>query len=375
MIGPATGQTPRRSSGAYSCDVVAGRGVPVADGGSSSPSHADTVESLAGVLTAGSVGELKERYFSDVAGHLASFAQGVYLHSTDVEHPSSIEVRGLSRFYVQQYERFGRDRDPVVQTAIATGRVTDSSEIPEDEWRRSPVVNEIFREHNMGHVMCAPFRVGDTFGGTLNFARSPEAPAFRDGDRRRASMVAALFGAGVFSCRRFEKLRRDLDLHVDALDRCGIAVVFTNLDDAERTPNAGARRLLDSLVDPWPTLGPALESPGGESSTALRFNGRDGGQVPIRVSTVRRTSDPVLVSILHPSSTDTDVTYLPELVALLTGRESEVAYAIGKGLHDREIATSLHMSPHTVKHHVKVIYRKLGVHSRVEMINALSARR
>jgi DNA-binding CsgD family transcriptional regulator len=333
----------------------------------------DIAESLANILMAESVVELSERYFSGVAGHVPSFAQGVYLHSTDAEHPSSIEVRGLSRFYVTQYERYGRNIDPVVQTAIATGRVTDSSEIPENEWRGSPVVTDVFSEHNMGHVMCAPFRVGGVFGGTLNFARTPDAPAFADADRQRASMVAALFGAGVFACRRFEKSRLDLDLHVDALDHCGIAVIFTNLDDAERTPNAGARRLLDSLVDPWPTLGPALESTDGDDSTELRFDGRDGAQVAIRVSTVRRRSDPVTVSILHPT-TDIDVVYRPELVALLTGREAEVARAVGVGLHDKEVARLLHMSPHTVKHHLKVIYRKLGVHSRIEMVNALCGR-
>jgi DNA-binding NarL/FixJ family response regulator len=51
----------------------------------------------------------------------------------------------------------------------------------------------------------------------------------------------------------------------------------------------------------------------------------------------------------------------------LTAREREVAVLISHGLTNDEIARSLHISPHTVATHVKRMYDRLGVASRVEL--------
>lgn len=48
----------------------------------------------------------------------------------------------------------------------------------------------------------------------------------------------------------------------------------------------------------------------------------------------------------------------------LTGREREVLNLLAGGLTNREIAVTVHLSPHTVKEHVSSLYRKLGVRNR-----------
>lgn len=50
----------------------------------------------------------------------------------------------------------------------------------------------------------------------------------------------------------------------------------------------------------------------------------------------------------------------------LTPRERDVLEMIGHALTNREIAGRLCLSEKTVKHHVTVIMRKLGVRNRVE---------
>lgn len=54
--------------------------------------------------------------------------------------------------------------------------------------------------------------------------------------------------------------------------------------------------------------------------------------------------------------------------ALLTPREVEVLKLFSRGLSYREAAGALAISQHTIRDHVKAIYRKLSVHSRSEAI-------
>ena len=50
--------------------------------------------------------------------------------------------------------------------------------------------------------------------------------------------------------------------------------------------------------------------------------------------------------------------------SVLTKRELEILEKIVSGLIDKEIATELHISEHTVRSHIKNIYRKMGVSSK-----------
>jgi len=52
----------------------------------------------------------------------------------------------------------------------------------------------------------------------------------------------------------------------------------------------------------------------------------------------------------------------------LTGREREVLERVAGSATNREIAASLHLSPHTVKEHTSALYRKLDVRNRAEAV-------
>jgi DNA-binding NarL/FixJ family response regulator len=53
---------------------------------------------------------------------------------------------------------------------------------------------------------------------------------------------------------------------------------------------------------------------------------------------------------------------------LLSEREKEVLALIATGLTNREIATQLYLSPHTVKEHTSALYRKLKARNRAEAV-------
>jgi NarL family two-component system response regulator YdfI len=79
--------------------------------------------------------------------------------------------------------------------------------------------------------------------------------------------------------------------------------------------------------------------------------------------------------VLHPADVDAmfpaaepTSSALAELVEPLTPRESEVLQMLASGLANKEIATRLAISEHTVKFHVASILGKLGAASRTEAV-------
>ena len=54
-------------------------------------------------------------------------------------------------------------------------------------------------------------------------------------------------------------------------------------------------------------------------------------------------------------------------LSALTGREHDVALAVGRGLSNAEVAAELHLSVPTVKTHVSRVFDKLGVTNRVQV--------
>lgn len=63
----------------------------------------------------------------------------------------------------------------------------------------------------------------------------------------------------------------------------------------------------------------------------------------------------------------TGTSYAPATLDELTAAERRVAHLAAAGLTNREMAASLGLSPHTVDYHLRQIFRKLGISSRVRL--------
>jgi DNA-binding CsgD family transcriptional regulator len=61
----------------------------------------------------------------------------------------------------------------------------------------------------------------------------------------------------------------------------------------------------------------------------------------------------------------------PAVTELLSPREREVLCAFRAMPRTSDVATRLHISPHTVKNHLKAIFRKLEVGSQAELLARL----
>jgi DNA-binding CsgD family transcriptional regulator len=60
--------------------------------------------------------------------------------------------------------------------------------------------------------------------------------------------------------------------------------------------------------------------------------------------------------------------------SVLSGRELEIAELVGQALTNRQIADRVGRSPHTVNFHLRQIFQKLGLTSRVELVSLLRRR-
>jgi DNA-binding NarL/FixJ family response regulator len=230
----------------------------------------------------------------------------------------------------------------------------------------------------MAHVMCAPLISGGEIVGTINFARNGTEPAFDDGDRRRATVAARMFQAAVAATDLVAAIDAERAAWSGALEASGQAIVITDLERAERHANRAARALLDAADGAWPSLDAAID--GGEATRRLtvrppakdtaRDAATDSPATDITVTSAPLPERPsLIVSILSAESRSAELA--PAVRRLLTEREAAIAELVAAGRRDHEIAGSLHISPNTVKHHLKSIYQKLGVHSRVELAGLL----
>ncbi|WP_328475417.1 LuxR C-terminal-related transcriptional regulator [Actinoplanes sp. NBC_00393] len=61
-------------------------------------------------------------------------------------------------------------------------------------------------------------------------------------------------------------------------------------------------------------------------------------------------------------------------LGVLSGREREIAELVAQALTNQQIAARVGRSPHTVNYHLRQIFRKLGVVSRVELVALLRRR-
>ena len=62
----------------------------------------------------------------------------------------------------------------------------------------------------------------------------------------------------------------------------------------------------------------------------------------------------------------------PSTLDQLTPQELQIALLLADGRTTREAAASMFLSPKTIEYHLRNVYRKLGVHSRPELAEAMA---
>ncbi|MFI0357436.1 LuxR C-terminal-related transcriptional regulator [Actinomadura sp. 9N407] len=341
------------------------------------------------------------RLYIDAVGGLVAGRAACYLVDAATERPRPVSARGVGTGYLQAYERFGRDRDPVHREALARRRaVADHLLMPADRWTELPVFREVFRPAGLARLMMVPVLAGDRLLGTLNFGRDRSAPPFDARELAVADTLAAIFGVAITGFQARLVAQRESAAVWEPLERGRDPLVLFASGLPPR-PNAAARRLLAGIRDAAQALaalgdtrylagtGPArlpvtqddgtpaslaghpLQAGNGERTRIFRLR-LDSGAAPVRPGSLGAPGGAGAPGAPGGSDRAAALAGLPaHVAAALTGREADVAALAGQGLRDTEIAQALHISVYTVKQHLKSAYGKLGVRSRVELTRLL----
>ncbi|UCM87709.1 helix-turn-helix domain-containing protein [Streptomyces marincola] len=248
---------------------------------------------------------------------------------------------------------------------------------------RSTLYQDFMKPRGFGDELRAVLRIGGRPHGHISLFRNRGRPAFGADETR---LIAGLLSPLARALRSFAEPPVAHPLP-DAPG--GPGLMLFDASGALLSVNDEARAYLEDLP-PGPTMPSALgiQVPAWVHSTALKARAisqeRDHGQARVRVRTRAGRWLVCHASCLReangvpgPSAVVVEPARTSEIVPLivdafeLTEREIEVTQCIARGLPTGRIAQELHLSPHTVRDHVKAVFEKVQVSSRGELVGKL----
>jgi DNA-binding CsgD family transcriptional regulator len=333
----------------------------------------DQLGFLDGLLRSSDEGELGRRFLARARRLIDRPMLGVYLFDRETVRPGHIATENVSDAFLSRYEDVGRTIDPVLAEAVSSRAARYNLALMTlADWRRTTVYERAAHVHRFAQVVIAPVVVDGEVEGTVNVGDADDERPITAAEMETVERLARELALAVGELRRREALERSGREAWEALDAVPLAVAVTRAGERPRL-NAAGRELLGTGEEADAVVYDLLSRPPGERprSFSREFElpaGDDGEGRRLRGFTRpvsgERDAWITLIEPLERPVLDPD---LPEL----TAREREVAALVAEDLSDAEIAATILISPHTVRQHLKQVYRKLGVRSRVGLTRRL----
>lgn len=232
---------------------------------------------------------------------------------------------------------------------------------------------DVLAPSGLGRELRAVLRDRGRGWGALVLFRETHAPDFSTAELRLVAGVGPTIARAVRRCLLLSEVE-----HRDAETGPGIVLLRRTGGVLEvETASRAARRWLEDVPDGL------LHGPGvpvvvaslvqralaaGDGSARLRLRSRSGIWLTLHLDVLEAPEPGTdrLALVVEPTRPHD----LAEVIAAaygLSDRERAVARLAVAGLTNRQIATSLWLSPHTVSDHLKKVFGKLGVANRAEL--------
>ena len=245
---------------------------------------------------------------------------------------------------------------------------------------RSARAREFLRPQGYGDELRATFRTGPSTWGVVGLFRDQKRTVFTDRDTRILGDLAPDIADGL---RQLATRQADAAAEGDAT-----GTLLYDPDGRMLSLDAAASRWLKELAGPaWRSAIPELSmisaavtrapmvAVGREGSPAVsRMRTRSGRWIVVYASSLHRpdgSAGPIAVTI-GPAKSSQIAPIIIEAYGL-TPREQDITRAVARGLSNAEIAAALHLSPYTVRDHLKAVFAKVGVGTRGELVAKLFA--
>jgi DNA-binding CsgD family transcriptional regulator/GAF domain-containing protein len=325
------------------------------------------------VCSAEDMETLERRCLAGMARLIPAPMHGFYELDPHSGNPLRVAASNVSDTFLAGYERGGRDSDVVLGRIIDTGEPAYNLDLCSiEEWEQTDFFHGIKRIHDIRQCIEAPIKTSRGLVGTLNLGNEASGRAYDSDSLLLAQALGRITGIAIEKVRARRRVEIERDQAMAALELTQAATVVSGPAVLEPKLNARARSLISRVKAGEQALHRILARPAkrGGFSRSLQVVLDDGRRAVLRGSS-SSVGDPTgsMVTVLELDEPGGDLPPTPLLV--LTPREREVALEVVEGHSDREIGERLFLSHHTVRQHVKQIYRKLGVDSRVGLTRLL----
>jgi DNA-binding CsgD family transcriptional regulator/GAF domain-containing protein len=330
----------------------------------------DQLSSLDALLRCRDEDDLGRRFLAHARRSIDRPMLGVYLFDDETVRPGHITTENVSDAFVSRYEHVGRNIDPVLAEAVRS-RVPhyNLDDMSLDDWRRTTVYERAAHVHRFAQVVIAPIVIDGAVQGTVNVGDADDQRRVTQAEMDSVERLARELALALGELRRRESLRRSGQEAWEALDAVPVALAVTRAGERPRL-NAAGRELLGAGEEAEAAVYELLSRPQDEASFTreLTVAAGSGEERRLRGFTrpMRGEADAWITTIEPVDRAPADAN-LPGL----TPREREVAALVADDLSDAEIAAAIGISPHTVRQHLKQVYRKLGVRTRVGLTRRL----
>lgn len=211
--------------------------------------------------------------------------------------------------------------------------------------------------------------------GALAIYRGPDGPPFSVPDGRQLAAISGMCASAVAR----SLFRRETGPHrsTPAGDG-GPAVLIVDIDGRATHLSPAVASVIDQLGGrdhgslPASMLAAVTATRTAGTPTDTRIQGRDGRWLSLRTAPLSGPGGGQDVVVSIEATPRAALRRLALAAHGLTNREEEVALLVLQGASTRDIAGSLHLSPHTVQDHLKKIFDKVGVNSRRDLIVRLA---
>ena len=280
------------------------------------------------------------------------------------------------RFYQLEYQN--PDFSTWEAFAAAGRPVAVLSDVTGGDLARSRHWDELLRPAGTADELRAVLKVGGTRWGSLTLYRAAPGRWFSDDEMR---LVGSLHGALSRAARAGWAAWPPAP--ADCAEEPATLVATAAGTIANATPAAGTWL---ARLGPSPQSGYSLlyallarltadtrRDPGGPSSASLITRTTDGYWAELHAAPLTGTGRPgrrvaVTIGLALPARIRAVLTR----AHALSDREAQVARLVLEGRQVADIAAALYISPHTVRDHLKAVYRKTRSHTRHQLATRLS---